>query len=67
MEKKKRKSAQLEDPLGIVLGKYLPVTPFEERERGGERGERGGIVGISTLGTKLREISKSVLKIKLMV
>jgi bisphosphoglycerate-independent phosphoglycerate mutase (AlkP superfamily) len=41
MQKKRRKSAQLEDPLGIVLEKYWPVTPFEEggreREREGER------------------------------
>jgi hypothetical protein len=53
------------------LRKYLPVTPFGEREREREeereRERERGIFGISTLTTKLREISKSVLKIKLMV
>jgi hypothetical protein len=33
MEKKRKKSAQLENPLGNFLEKYLPVTPFDEREK----------------------------------
>ena len=33
MEKKKRKSAQLDYTLSIVLEKYLSITPFDERER----------------------------------
>jgi hypothetical protein len=59
MEKKRGKSAQLDGPLGIVLEKHLPVTPFDERERE----KRRSFVGICTLKTKLPEIWKSVLKI----